>query len=90
VSPTPPDRFEEERLGELLALLPPAPSGWTRAAQELPAARRELDEIVERARADADFRLRLVADLEQALASGGYVPRVELLAAVRAYLRDPQ
>jgi len=84
----PPTRYDEERLGELLALLPPAPSGWTRAAQELPAARLELDEIVERAQADAEFRLRLVADLERALASEGYVPRVELLAAVRAHLRE--
>ena len=48
--------FDEERLGELIALLPPAPVGWTMAAQELPAARFELDEIVERARADAEFR----------------------------------
>jgi len=88
VNANPPDRYDEERLGELIALLPPAPTGWVRAAQELPAARRDLDEIVERARADAEFRLRLVADLEQALANEGYVPRAELLAAVRAHLRE--
>ena len=80
--------FDEERLGELIALLPPAPVGWTMAAQELPAARFELDEIVERARADAEFRERLIADLENALASAGYEPRAALLAAVRLTLPE--
>ena len=41
---------DEERLGELLGLLPPAPAGWVQAAKELPEARRTLDEIIERAR----------------------------------------
>ena len=80
--------FHEERIGELIALLPPAPTGWTMAAQELPAARFELDEIVERARADAEFRRLLVADLEAALASAGYEPRAALLAAVRVSLPE--
>ncbi len=31
--------FNEEQLGELLRLLPPAPAGWVAAAQELPRAR---------------------------------------------------
>ena len=52
--------FDEVRLGELLSLLTPAPAGWVRAAQELPQARRQLDEIVELARADAQFRARVV------------------------------
>ena len=80
--------FHEERLGELIAVLRPAPVGWTQAAQELPAARFELDEIVERARADAEFRRRLVADLEDALASAGYEPHAALLAAVRVSLPE--
>jgi len=77
---------DEERLGELLSLLPPAPAGWVRAAQELPAARLGLDEIVERARADAAFRAGLVADLEAALAAAGYEPSAELLDALRTRL----
>lgn len=81
-------QYDEERLGELIALLPPAPAGWTLAAQELPAARCELDDIVERARADGQFRRRLVADLEAALASAGYEPRAALLAALRASLSE--
>ena len=47
--------IDEVRLGELLGVLPPAPVGWVQAAQELPEARRQLDEIVELARADAAF-----------------------------------
>jgi hypothetical protein len=42
------------------------------AAQELPAARRSLDEIVARAEADLAFRDALVADLEATLALEGY------------------
>ena len=80
--------YDQERLGELLGLLPPAPAGWVRAAQELPAARRGLDEIVERARRDAEFRVLLVADLEAALAAAGYDPTDELLDAVRACLPE--
>ena len=63
---------EIERLAELLRALPPAPAAWTRAAQELPSARRGLDDVVARAEADADFRRALVADLESALADEGY------------------
>jgi hypothetical protein len=88
VPPTHLPRFDEERLAELIAMLPPAPAGWTLAAQELPAAREELDEIVERARADAEFRRRLIDDLEAALATAGYEPRTALLAAVRASLPE--
>ncbi len=67
-------RYDEERLGELLRLLRPAPAGWVGAAQELPAARRSFDEIVARAEADAAFREALVADLDAALAREGYEP----------------
>lgn len=66
--------FDDERIGELLRVLPPAPEGWVRAAQELPAARRSLDEIVARAEADVAFRKALVADLEAALQLEGYEP----------------
>jgi hypothetical protein len=80
--------YDEERLGELLSALPPAPVGWVRAAQELPIARRGLDEIVERARVDSEFRVLLVADLEAALAAAGFEPTDELVEAVRACLPE--
>ena len=64
--------FNEERLARLIRALPPAPAAWVRAAQELPLARAGLDAIVARAEADADFKARLVADLEAALEAEGY------------------
>ena len=53
----------EERIGELLRRIPPAPEGWVRAAQELPRARKTLDEIVGRAEIDVAYRKKVVADL---------------------------
>jgi hypothetical protein len=79
---------DEERLGVLLRLLPPAPTGWVRAAQELPAARRTFDEIVARAEADAAFRAALVADLERSLALEGYEPDRRVLDELRHRLSD--
>jgi len=66
--------FDDERIGELLRVLPPAPTGWVEAAQELPLARGTLDEIVARAEADLAFREALVADLEATLRLEGYQP----------------
>jgi hypothetical protein len=83
---TPTTGYDEERLAQLLRALPPAPEAWVRAAQELPVARRGLDTIVERARADAEFREALIADLENALAGAGYEPDPLLLERVRAEL----
>ena len=80
--------YDEERLGALLQLLRPVPTGWVLAAQELPAARRVFDEIVARAEADAAVRAALVADLEQALAAEGYEPDRRLLDEIRVRLGD--
>jgi hypothetical protein len=80
--------FPEERLADLLRLLPPPPVGWIRAAQELPRARRGLDDLVERARADADFRRALLADLEAAFAQAGIEPQARMLNDVRARLEE--
>ena len=80
--------YDEELLGELLGMLPAAPPAWVRAAQELPAAGRALDSIVERACIDAGFRVRLGGDLEAALARAGFEPTAALVAAVRACLQE--
>jgi hypothetical protein len=80
---TPNGHYDEERLAELLRALPPAPEGWVKAAQELPRGRRELDGIVERAVADAEFRKALIADLEAALRSEGYEPKAIPLDELR-------
>ena len=75
--------YDETRLAELIAALPPAPRGWVTAAQELPLARRSLDEIVARAEADAEFRAALIRDLEAALAAEGYEPHRPLVEELR-------
>ena len=78
--------YPEERLAELLRLLPPAPTAWVEAAQELPFARAELDEIVARAEADERFREALIADLERALEQEGYRPEPPLVSELRKRL----
>ena len=76
-------RYEEERLGELLAALPPAPPVWVELAAALPGTRRDAERIVALAEADRDFREAAVADLEAALRLRGYEPTERLLSAVR-------
>ena len=75
--------YNEETLAQLLRTLPAPRQAWVRAAQEIPLARRGLDEIVERARADRAFRDALIADLESALVAEGYEPDPLLVEALR-------
>ena len=79
--------LSEERLGELIMLLPPAPRGWEEAAIELPRARLAIDELTARAMADQEARHAILADVEQALREVGVVPRPKLLETLRARLR---
>jgi hypothetical protein len=78
--------YNEETLADLLRTLPAPPQAWVKAAQEIPLARKGLDDIVERARADQAFRDALIADLETALESAGYDPIPALTEAVRERL----
>jgi hypothetical protein len=78
--------YDEQRIGELLRLLPAVPDGWVRAAQELPQARAELAAIVARAEEDAVFRAKVVADLEAALEAEGIDPIPSVVAALRVRL----
>jgi len=78
--------YNEESLGELLRLLPPAPAGWVAAAQELPLARAQLDALVERAEVDAAFRASVVADLEVALRASGVEPSPVVVEHLRKRL----
>jgi phage shock protein A len=75
--------YDEERLAQLLKMLPPAPEGWVTAAQELPRARREIDEIASRAEMDAEFRAAVNRDLETALEQAGYDVDPNLLPELR-------
>jgi hypothetical protein len=80
--------YDEERLGTLLRILRPAPAGWVQAAQELPSARRSLDEIVARAEEDAEFRKELIAGLEAALEREGFDPDPRLVDELRKRLSE--
>jgi len=76
-------RYDEERLAQLIALLPPAPEGWVEAAKVLPSARSRIDEIVARAQAEPSFRAAVLEDLEAALARAGCEPAPPLVEALR-------
>jgi hypothetical protein len=80
--------YNEERLAQLIGMLPPAPDGWVQAAQELPAARRGLDQLVARAEADAVFRAAVLADLESALQAEGVEPQPRVVEKLRRRLVD--
>ena len=80
------ERYDEERLAALLKMLPPAPQGWVKAAQELPRARLEIDQIAQRAQEDADFRAAAIANLEVALEQAGYDVDPSLLPELRERL----
>lgn len=77
---------DEERIAELLRLLPPAPQGWMEAAKQLPAARAGIDALVARATDDAAFRALVVAGLEEALASEGIEPTGHVIDELRRRL----
>jgi hypothetical protein len=80
--------YDEERLARLVGMLPPAPEGWVQAAQELPLARRGLDQLVARAEADAAFRAAVLADLESALQAEGVEPEPRVVEELRRLLSD--
>jgi hypothetical protein len=74
---------DEERIAALLRELPPAPEAWVKAAQELPRARQEIEEIAARVEADKEFRAAVTADLEAALEAAGYELDPKLLPTLR-------
>ncbi len=78
--------YDEERLANLISLLPSAPPAWVTAAQELPRTRRGLDQILALAEADAEFRRALTEDLEAALRRAGIDSAPELVRDLRQRL----
>ena len=79
-------RYDEEKLGETLSALPPAPESWVNAAHDIPLAQRKLEEIVERADADDDYRLRVIEDPEAALEEADVVAHSETIEILRRRL----
>jgi hypothetical protein len=80
----------EEKLAMLLALLPPAPEAWIVAAKELPAARAQLDGLVQRAEQDAVFRAEAIRDLEKALIGEGIEPSQSLRRELARRLKNQE
>ena len=80
--------YDESTLAQFLRMLPPPPRGWVEAAQELPRARRELDELVARAEADVALRRALLDNPKAALAAAGLEPTPVLVASVRERLNE--
>lgn len=80
--------MNEERIAELLAKLPPAPGAWTRAAQELPRARREIERLATLADTDAELRASLLADIDGTLREAGLEPAPRVAAALRERLQS--
>jgi hypothetical protein len=80
--------YTEEQLASMIAMLPPAPSGWVGAAQELPAAREAIDSLVEQAQTSAREREAILADLEASLRQAGVEPRRALIEELRGRLAD--
>lgn len=76
----------EERIAELLRALPEPPMGWVEAAKQLPAARRELETILERIERDEHFRELVAADLEAMLRAEGVEPSPVVVAHLRRRL----
>lgn len=66
--------WTEERIAGLIAEFRPPPASWVRAAAELPAARRSLDDLVMRAESDASLRAEILTELEAALERAGHAP----------------
>lgn len=79
--------YDEERIADLLRLLPPAPEAWVRAAQQLPAARAQIDRIVDLAEGDARYRAGVLADLAEALRAAGVEPDRRAVEELRARLQ---
>ena len=78
----------EERLAELLRVLPAPPTGWVEAAKQLPTARRELATLWERIEHDELLRAKAIADLEALLRAEGVEPTPTVVAHLRTRLEE--
>jgi hypothetical protein len=80
--------MDEHEIGRLSRRLPPAPAGWTQAAQELPFLSTELTDILGRAHGDGGFRHALRADAGATLREHGYDLSPSVLAHLMRLLPD--
>jgi hypothetical protein len=78
--------YDEEKLGEILGALPPAPEAWVRAAKDLPLMQQGLDEIVQRANADEEYRRRVIENPLAVLEEAEVVAHVDAVEILRRRL----
>ena len=78
--------YNEEKLGEILSALPPAPEPWVRAAQDLPLMKQGLYEIVQRADADEEYRRRVIENPEAVLEEADVVAHADAVEILRRRL----
>lgn len=69
-----------------MSALPPAPEAWVEAAQNLPVARKSVDEIVERAEADEEYRRFVIEDPRAALREADVVAHVDAIEILKRRL----
>ena len=78
--------YNEEKLGEILSTLPPAPEAWVKAAQDLPLTQRGIHEIVERAEVDEEYRRRVIENPEAVLEEADVVAHADAVEILRRRL----
>ena len=78
--------YDEEKLGEILSALPPAPKAWVDAAKDIPVRRKAIEEIVERADTDESYRRRVIEEPEAVLEEADVVAHAETIEILRRRL----
>ena len=71
-----------------MSSFPPAPEAWVEAAQNLPVARKGVDEIVERAEEDEEYRRRVIEDPKAALEEADVVAHFDAIEILRRRLEQ--
>ena len=79
----PNDPFGEERIGDLLARLPPAPAAWVERAARIPRVQRDLADVQQRLAEDGLLREAFKRDGEQALRDAGLSVDDEVVEQLR-------
>jgi hypothetical protein len=78
--------WNEEELGELLAILRPPPPAWTEAAAAIPALETAIEQLRLLGAADAELRADEIEQLETSLRAAGFEPTEALRRVVRRRL----
>jgi hypothetical protein len=78
--------YDEERIGEILSALPPAPEAWVGAAREIPLREQEIDPIVERADTDEEYRRRVIEDPAGALEEADVIAHIDTIEILKRRL----